>query len=119
MNMNYKKLLAQVLLASAIAGTSCLAGTQDVRMFVRHDVADYPTWKKGYDGFSGYQKSHGVFFQSVWQSNENPNDVTVIHDFHSIEKAKSFANSQELKEKMAKLGVKGTPQIWYTNKGAK
>lgn len=117
--MNFKKLLTLVLLAGAIMGTSCLVGAQDVRMFVRHDVTDYAVWKKGYDGFSGYQKSHGVFFQSVWQSKDNSNDVTVIHDFHSMEKAKSFANSKELKEAMMKLGVKGTPQIWYTNKGAK
>ena len=117
--MNYKKLLIPFLLVSAIMGMSGLVGAQDVRMFVRHDVADYSVWKKGYDGFSGYQKSHGVFSQSVWQSIENPNEVTVIHDFHSIEKAKSFANSQELKETMKKIGVKGTPQIWYTNKGAK
>jgi hypothetical protein len=47
------------------------------------------------------------------------NDVKVIHDFHSIEKAKSFVNSKALKESMMKLGPKGTPQIWYTNKGAK
>lgn len=117
--MNCKKLLTQVLLASLIMGTSCFAGAQDVRMFVRHDVTDYAIWKKGYDGFSGFQKSHGVFSQSVWQSTDNPNDVTVTHDFHSIEKAKSFANSQELKDSMTKLGVKGTPQIWFTNKGAK
>ena len=69
--------------------------------------------------FSDYQKLQGVFFQSVWQSTDNPNDVTVIHDFHSIEKAKSFVNSKELKESMMKLGPKATPQIWYTNKGAK
>ena len=117
--MNCKKLLTQVLLATAIMGTSCLVVAQDVRMYVRHDVTDYAIWKKGYDGFSDYQKSQGVFFQSVWQSTDNPNDVTVIHDFHSIEKAKSFVNSKELKESMMKLGVKGTPQIWYTNKGAK
>jgi len=117
--MNYNKLLMQALLSIAIMATSCLVGAQDVRMFVRHDVNDYAIWKKGYDDYSGYQKSHGVFFQSVWQSTDNPNDVTVIHDFHSMEKAKFFANSQELKDSMKKLGVKGTPQIWFTNKSAK
>jgi hypothetical protein len=119
MNMNYKNLIAKVLLACAVLGASCLAAAQDVRMYARHDVTDYALWKKSYDGASGLQKSHGVFYQSVWQSADNPNDVTVVHDFHSIEKAKSFANSKELKDTMMKSGVKGTPQIWYTYKGAK
>jgi hypothetical protein len=69
--------------------------------------------------FSDYQKLHGVFFQSVWQSTDNPNDVKVIHDFHTIEKAKFFFNSKEIKESMMKLGPKGTPQVWYTNECAK
>lgn len=69
--------------------------------------------------FSDYQKLHGVFFQSVWQSTDNPNDVKVIHDFNTIEKAKFFFNSKEIKESMMKLGPKGTPQVWYTNECAK
>ena len=83
-----------------------------VRMYFRHNVADYDSWKKGYDAFSSYQKNHGVFYESVYQSTDDPNNVTVIHDFHSIEEAKAFAQSEELKRRMSSLGVKGTPQIW-------
>jgi len=54
-----------------------------------------------------------------YQSVDNPNDVTVTHDFHSLEQAKAFAASPELKSAMEKSGVKGAPQIWYTTKSAK
>lgn len=90
---------------------------KDIRMFVRHNVADYAKWKKGYDAFGSSQKKMGVYFQSVYQSADNPNDVTVVHDFHSLLKAKEFAASSELKTSMLKLGVKGTPEIWFVNKG--
>ncbi len=90
-----------------------------VRMYFRHNVADYDSWKKGYDAFSSYQKNHGVFYESVYQSTDDPNNVTVIHDFHSIEEAKAFAQSEELKRRMSSLGVKGTPQIWYATESKK
>ena len=55
----------------------------NVRMYCRHDVADYAVWKKGYDDFANYQKTHGVIHESVYQSTDNPNDITVIHDFNN------------------------------------
>jgi hypothetical protein len=50
---------------------------------------------------------------------DDPNDVTIIHDFHSLGKAKAFAGSPDLKAAMEKSGVKVAPQIWYTTRGAK
>jgi hypothetical protein len=38
----------------------------------------------------------------VYQSADDPNDVTVIHDFHRAEKAKAFAALPELKAAMEK-----------------
>jgi len=92
---------------------STLTFAQNVQLFVRHDVLDYKIWKKGYDDFALKQKEGGVYYQRVYQAVDNPNDVTVIHDFHSIEKAKAFVNSDELKATMKKIGVKGKPEIWY------
>jgi hypothetical protein len=85
-----------------------------VRMFVRHDVTDYAAWRKGYDAFDTARRKLGVTGQAVYQSVDNPNDVTVTHDFKTADKAKAFASSAELKAAMEKAGVKGTPQIWIT-----
>ncbi len=117
--MKFKSFLIAGSFALGVLGGNSQALAEDVRMFVRHDVADYAAWKKGYDAYAPTQKKMGVFFEAVYQSTENPNDVTVIHDFHSLEKAKAFAASADLKETMSKLGVKGMPQIWYTIKRTK
>jgi hypothetical protein len=85
-----------------------------VRMFVRHEVTDYAAWRKGYDAFDIARRKLGVTGQAVYQSVDNPNDVTVTHDFKTADKAKAFASSAELKAAMEKAGVKGTPQIWIT-----
>ena len=115
--MKFKRIFAIFFLA--LAGASSAALAEDARMFVRHEVADYAIWKKGYNAYAPQQKKGGVFFQAVYQATDNPNDVTVIHDFHSVEMAKAFAASPDLKATMERIGVKGAPQIWITTKGKK
>ena len=85
-----------------------------IRIFIRHEVADYALWKKHYDDFSNYQKTHGVINEFVYQSTDNPNSITVIHDFNNIEEAKSFVISEEFKSFIFRSGVKGVYQISYT-----
>jgi len=108
--------LQQLMSALGAAGAVRAA---DVRLFVRHEVADYGSWKKAYDSFAPMQKKMGVTYQAVYQSTEDPNDVTVIHDFHTLDEAKAFAAMPELKAAMEKSGVKGVPQIWYTTRSLK
>ena len=112
--------MTRVFLIGMLALTALMAVGQasladDVRLFVRHDVADFGVWKKGYDSYADTQKKMGVFNKAVYQSASNPNDVTVIHDFHSLEQAKAFVASADLKAHMEQLGVKGTPQMWFTS----
>jgi len=84
-------------------------------MFVRHTVSDYANWKKGYDAFDSKRKALGVTAQASYQSVTEPKDVTVTHTFGTIEAAKAFASSPELKEAMKSAGVVGEPSIWFTN----
>lgn len=117
--MKIRSYVAASLLALGVLCVAAPALAADVHMFVRHEVADYATWKKAYDGFRATQKKMGVVAQAVYQSVDNPNDVTVTHVFHSLEQAKAFAASPELKSAMEKSGVKAAPQIWYTTKSTK
>ena len=114
-----RSLLMLGVLALGFTMPSHPAEAADVRMYVRHEVADYAAWRKVYDGFDGTRRKLGVTAQAVYRSVDNPNDVTATHDFRSAEKAKAFAASSELKTAMEKAGVKGTPQIWFTTSAAK
>lgn len=117
--MKYKNLWVACMLGIAAMGAAGVSRAEDVRMFVRHEVADYSAWRKAFDAFAPLQKKAGVVYKAVYQSTDDPNDVTVIHEFHSMEKAKAFAAMPELKVAMEKGGVKGAPQIWFTTKGAR
>lgn len=85
-------------------------------MFVRHDVSDFGKWKQTYDGFRDTQKRLGVAAEAVYQSADNPNDVTVTHDFATLAAAQAFVQSNELRETMARAGVVGEPTIWFASR---
>jgi hypothetical protein len=85
-------------------------------LFVRHKVKEFGAWKAAYDDFDKERKTMGVTGHGVYQADDNPNDVTVYHEFGNMDAAKAFASSARLKEVMTSAGVVGTPDIWFTKK---
>jgi hypothetical protein len=84
-----------------------------VRLFVRINVADYEAWREVYDEFYGERVAMGVMGDAAFQQVDNPNDVTVWHDFETAE-ARAFASSDALQNVMQRAGVEGEPQFWFT-----
>ncbi len=78
-------------------------------MFVRHTVSDYAAWRKVYDSVAPMQKAGGVTAEAVYRGADDSNDVTVTHEFASIEAARAFAGSADLKAAMQRAGVVGAP----------
>ena len=85
-------------------------------LFVRHTVNDHRAWRKIYDDFAPNLPKMGVTGQAVYQAVDDPNDITVTHEFPSVAAAQTFATNPELKKAMQAGGVVGAPTIWFTTK---
>lgn len=85
-------------------------------LFVRHKVGDYAQWRKAYNDFDAERQGMGVTSHGVYQLEGDPKDVTVYHEFKTIDAAKAFAGSPRLREVMMRAGVEGAPDIWFTNR---
>ena len=85
-------------------------------LFVRHKVRDFGAWKSAYNEFDAERKTMGVKRHGVFQAEDNPNEVTIYHEFDDMDKAKSFVGSARLKEVMENAGVEGPPDMWFTTK---
>jgi hypothetical protein len=85
-----------------------------VRLFVRINVADYESWRKVYDQFYADRLAMGVLGAAAFQLVDDPNDVTVWHDFESADVARAFVSSDALRDVMRRAGVQGEPQVWFT-----
>jgi len=76
---------------------------------INHAVADYDKWKAVYDQFP--PTVDGAKFARVNRGVDDPNNVTVVAGFDSMDVLKGFIDDPELKTKMMEAGVVGEPRI--------
>jgi hypothetical protein len=76
---------------------------------IRHSVTDYGKWKTVYDTYR--PTSEGAKFARVNRSVEDPNMVTVVAGFDTLELAQAFLDNPNLKTKMTEAGIVGSPRI--------
>ena len=83
--------------------------------FVRQTVADYDKWRLAYDDHEATRQEYGLKEIGVHRGAEDPNDITIVFEAESIERANEFAQSEDLKKMMMEAGVLGMPDIWFTD----
>lgn len=64
--------------------------------------------------FDDTRKEMGIENDAVFQSTNNPNEVTVWHDVDDPESGRSLAESEDLRGAMKEERVAGEPTIWFT-----
>jgi hypothetical protein len=82
-----------------------------ITVLVHHEVADYPSWRSAFDAAFDWRRQHGERSCRVFHSAGNVNDLILIFEWDSLERARSFMASDELKARMAKAGVKNQPGV--------
>lgn len=85
-------------------------------MFTRHPVADYDAWRKVFDARRATRESAGVVSEAVYRAADDPNEVTLVLDFDTIEAARAFPDNAELKAAYQEAGSLGTPAVWFAEK---
>lgn len=85
-----------------------------IRFFVRHPVADYEVWRGVFDAYYETRRQAGVIGEAVFQSVDDPHDVTLTLDFETLEAAKAFPENPEMKAALEKGGAVGAPTTWMT-----
>lgn len=88
-------------------------------VLAKHKVQDYPKWKAAFDSFAEKRKSSGELTYTIYHSDNDSNDLTMIFEWDSAENAKKFMTSQELKDAMQQGGVIEEPQIQFLTEVAR
>ena len=84
-------------------------------MLIQHKVNDFAAWKKVFDSAAGLRSSSGELSTQIFQDASDPNSLTIINKWNSLENAQKFAHSPELKAAMEKAGVSGPPTVTFLN----
>jgi hypothetical protein len=85
-----------------------------IRVFLRHIVEDFAQWREAFDGMEPLRQAGGVQANGIFHALDDPNDVTVWHDFETREKAEAFITSDVFGAALADAGVTGEPIAWLT-----
>ena len=80
-------------------------------MIVRHKVADFNNWKQVFDEMDPIRAAHGWISHDVLRDTTDPNYVTIVNRMKSVDGAKSYRESPELKAGMQRAGVLSQPDI--------
>lgn len=82
-----------------------------INVIIHHEVADYMAWKAAFDSSLDWRHKNGERGCRIFRSAGNVNDLTLFFEWESLESARAFIASPELKTKMAGAGVKGAPRV--------
>ena len=82
-------------------------------LLVRHKVEDYAKWKPVFDENGAARKAGGSKGARVFRNTDNPNEQVVITEWPTLEQARQFAQSPDLREAMQRAGVIGMPDVLF------
>ena len=85
-------------------------------MLIQHKVKDFAEWKKVFDSAAGLRSSNGELSAQIFRDASDPNSITTINKWNSLENDQKFAHSPGLKAAMEKAGVVGPPNVYFLNK---
>ena len=84
-------------------------------VIVTHPVKDFDAWKNVFDQFEQLRKQAGELTAVVLRHAEDPNVVSVLNTWTSVEAAKTFVASEEIKKGMGEAGVTAPPTFVFAN----
>ena len=106
--------LAAESLSCVVVSLHASAKTKSLMQYVLiiHEVADYPAWKKVFDGAAGIRKDAGERTYQVLKYQNDPNRIVHFSAWTSVDDARRFFESPQLVRIRAEAGVKA-PEFIY------
>ena len=81
-------------------------------LLIRHTVQDYSDWKAVFDEQTDVRRANGSQGGRLFRSTES-GEVLVLLEWDDLERARLFADSDDLREAMTRAGVTDRPDIWF------
>ena len=82
-------------------------------LLVRHKVADYAKWKPFFDQHGATRQASGSQGGRLLRNANDLNELVILFEWDDLEKARQFAQSNELREIMQRAGVVDQPDIYF------
>ena len=82
-------------------------------VLIRHKVRNFSEWKPGYDAHLPKRVEAGLTEKYLLRGADDPNEVILLFEARDLNRAKTFAQSVDLRETMQKVGVVDKPDMCF------
>ncbi len=82
-------------------------------LYIHHKVNNYDHWRKAFDDMTSLRTGFGCTGHQVFQSANDPCEVTILTHWRSAEGARKYSASTELKDGMKNAGVISQPEVMF------
>lgn len=82
-------------------------------LLIRQTVADIAIWKPIFDGHGTDRRANGSLGGRMFRSAADPRDVFILLEWDDLERARLFADSDDLREVLGLAEATGEPEIWF------
>jgi heme-degrading monooxygenase HmoA len=82
-------------------------------LLIRHRVRDVARWQGVFAEQGVVRQANGSRGGQVLRSDADPNEIVVLLEWDDLERARLFADSDDLREAMNRGGVDDRPDIWF------
>lgn len=86
-------------------------------LLIRHKVTDYEQWKSAFDAHSLTRQANGCRGGQLFRNAADPNELIVLLEWDVLERARQFAQSEDLRLLMQQAGVVDPPTIYFLKDG--
>lgn len=84
-------------------------------ILIQVKVQDYTKWRAVYDENASSRASHGMGWGKVYRNSDDANSIAIFLEITDMEKARAYADSDELKQAQMKGGVIPPPTVTWLN----
>lgn len=82
-------------------------------LLVHHRVRDYAKWKPVFDEHGRARRTAGSGGGYLLRTADDPNDLVILLEWDTLPNARKFAESEDLRETMARAGVVARPDLYF------
>ncbi len=82
-------------------------------LLIRHKVTDYATWQSVFDEQEATRRAHGCQLGRLFRNVSDPSEILILLEWDDIERARLFAQSDDLREELKRAEVTDEPDLWF------
>lgn len=82
-------------------------------LLIRHKVTDYETWQSVFDEQDATRRAHGCQRGRLFHNVSDPDEMLILLEWDSLERAWLFAQSDDLQEVLKRAEVVDEPDLWF------